>query len=295
MAEPGWFPDPAGQPGLFRYWDGAAWTQQLSRHPSGPTGSTPGRGRPSGWWTWIAAAVAVVLLVLFVVPRWLSGGDPAPTPRRSAPTSSPTASGWDETTRPTPAPTRTRTEPTPTPTPTTSPPAGVPCPPQDAAVAGGRLFGGGLSVPLIDDSRWDVQPVRTIPWAACATGLRREIAPSWVSEVVLAGVQPAAITGSLRQQAESIARDSVDRFYFPGEGRFAAGTSRAVTIDGHKGWELRYRVLVDRPSIPGDVVNVLVVQHRTGRSVLMTFATIGDDATQRQVDRARRGVRAERR
>ncbi|MCB0890798.1 MAG: DUF2510 domain-containing protein, partial [Propionibacteriaceae bacterium] len=26
MAQPGWFPDPGGQAGMFRYWDGTAWT-----------------------------------------------------------------------------------------------------------------------------------------------------------------------------------------------------------------------------------------------------------------------------
>jgi hypothetical protein len=30
MAQPGWFPDPGGQPGMYRYWDGTAWTQQRS-------------------------------------------------------------------------------------------------------------------------------------------------------------------------------------------------------------------------------------------------------------------------
>ena len=26
MAQPGWFPDPGGQAGMFRYWDGSAWS-----------------------------------------------------------------------------------------------------------------------------------------------------------------------------------------------------------------------------------------------------------------------------
>lgn len=33
MATPGWYPDPAGRPGAFRYWDGQAWGADLSEHP----------------------------------------------------------------------------------------------------------------------------------------------------------------------------------------------------------------------------------------------------------------------
>ena len=27
---PGWYPDPGGQPGLFRWWDGQYWTDAIS-------------------------------------------------------------------------------------------------------------------------------------------------------------------------------------------------------------------------------------------------------------------------
>ena len=42
MAQAGWFPDPGGQPGMFRYWNGVAWTDQLPDDPGG--WSTPGAG-----------------------------------------------------------------------------------------------------------------------------------------------------------------------------------------------------------------------------------------------------------
>ena len=74
-------------------------------------------------------------------------------------------------------------------------------------------------------------------------------------------------------------------------------SSKAITLDGLSAWELRYEVRVDYlGSIPGDNVDVVVVQHTDGsRSVLMTFATIGDTETQRQVDGARGAVRVEKR
>lgn len=33
MATPGWYPDPAGRPGAFRYWDGADWASDTSQQP----------------------------------------------------------------------------------------------------------------------------------------------------------------------------------------------------------------------------------------------------------------------
>lgn len=54
MAAPGWYPDPAGNPGLHRLWDGEGWTTQV--RPSGTPG--PRRGRL------LAGAAAVVVLAM---------------------------------------------------------------------------------------------------------------------------------------------------------------------------------------------------------------------------------------
>lgn len=101
----------------------------------------------------------------------------------------------------------------------------------DAAVVKGHLYGGGLSVPVIRDSRWKVKPVRTIPWAVCTTGRERPIAASWVSEVSLAGIQPRSLTGSLKDQADAIAADSVGRFYLGTRARMAMTSNTAVTVE----------------------------------------------------------------
>jgi Protein of unknown function (DUF2510) len=42
-ANPGWYPDPGGGQGLFRYWDGKAWSAATSPNPSAPPPS-PGLG-----------------------------------------------------------------------------------------------------------------------------------------------------------------------------------------------------------------------------------------------------------
>ena len=279
MAQPGWYPDPGGQPRMFRYWNGSSWTQQLSAKPPGqPPGDRGGRTGPIV--LGIVALVVLLLAAAVLLPQLL-GGAPTPSSTPSRPGPAPTRSAWDETTRPSPTPSETS----------------LPCPEYDEAVVGGRLFGGGLSVPVIDDSRWDVNPVRSIPWAICATGLERRIVAGWVSEVILAGVQPRSMTGSLQQQADAIAADSRTRFYTGDQTSYSVVSSRATTVDGLDAWELRYQVRIDYlKNISGDNVDLLVVQHGDGsRSVLLTFATIGDGETQRQVDGCRTGVRAEKR
>jgi hypothetical protein len=61
-APAGWFPDPAGRPGTYRWWDGSAWSRVLSDDatapapdpgPAGPTAdpapdAVPARPQPSG-------------------------------------------------------------------------------------------------------------------------------------------------------------------------------------------------------------------------------------------------------
>ncbi len=42
-AKAGWYPDPGGGQGLYRYWDGKAWSAATSPHPGAPA---PGQGFP---------------------------------------------------------------------------------------------------------------------------------------------------------------------------------------------------------------------------------------------------------
>ena len=42
MATPGWYPDPAGRPGAFRYWDGQGWGAEATEHPYGAPPAAPG-------------------------------------------------------------------------------------------------------------------------------------------------------------------------------------------------------------------------------------------------------------
>lgn len=69
---PGWYPDPAGTPELYRWWDGAGWTEAISESPRAPSPrlhSPAGpeddlvRRRPSHFRTAVALLVCLALFL----------------------------------------------------------------------------------------------------------------------------------------------------------------------------------------------------------------------------------------
>lgn len=91
MSTPGWYPDPGGASGQYRYWDGRAWTNQVTTQvttqPTGPRATPPkpfgagGSGsalpptrRTGRRWliALVAVAIAVVVIIVLVV-RGLGG------------------------------------------------------------------------------------------------------------------------------------------------------------------------------------------------------------------------------
>ena len=99
MAQQGWYPDPGGQQGMFRYWDGQAWSEVVSPTPQSgppsqftapgapgssggfgshyPAGDYQGAARPkksAGPIIAIVVGVIVVALVIWFVATQLGGG-----------------------------------------------------------------------------------------------------------------------------------------------------------------------------------------------------------------------------
>ncbi|KAA1428237.1 DUF2510 domain-containing protein [Nocardioides antri] len=46
MTQAGWYPDPAGQPQTFRYWDGSSWSQETTSNPYAPPPAAAGGPPP---------------------------------------------------------------------------------------------------------------------------------------------------------------------------------------------------------------------------------------------------------
>jgi len=46
VTQAGWYPDPAGQPQTYRYWNGSAWSQETTSDPYGPPPAPPAAPAP---------------------------------------------------------------------------------------------------------------------------------------------------------------------------------------------------------------------------------------------------------
>ena len=85
MSTPGWYPDPGGAPGRFRFWDGTHWAAGTVANPyTAPIPAAPPRPAPSradrGWLIAVAVLAAVTLIVVVVIVVVAQRPSPIATP-----------------------------------------------------------------------------------------------------------------------------------------------------------------------------------------------------------------------
>jgi Protein of unknown function (DUF2510) len=268
---PGWYPDPAGTPGSFRYWDGSQWstvTADLPHRPQpGKGASTPPSesGSPAGpsRKRRLAVIIGVFAVVLTtVVAATVFAGGLRQVVSTSAPTSTP--SGLDDS------------SPTPTATPTTSasatptPKALVRCPRGDPILRAahpidGRVHGGNLS--------FEEQP--TFESAAIETRfsfaydvLQQSVVvsqnPPWIAQLAVGQLRGKdGFVNDPRNTVESLAQCVITgNMYNPYLPTRTDIRSESLSIDGRSGWLIDTEITVDRPDlqVKGDHVIFLVVR-----------------------------------
>jgi hypothetical protein len=305
-AAPGWYPDPDGTPGRYRYWDGRQWSRQTTTDPaSRPPGPHPGRRTtPTGiqaeqfrngqhrnrrrtpLFLGLLVLLVVVVLVVVLAVRSLLGQDSAvsdPNPPRSS------VSGWDDS------------SPLPTSGPTTStspdsadPQGGVPCadgaPEQHAEhPSDSRLYGGRLSIEQ-PGSPWtrDDDYAAGLSFAYDVSGAREQVESQWWAMVAVGELRTADGFHTPKQSADGVMQCLASSFYYA---YFTGRTdvfSKKFALDGHTGWALRSQIHVDDPLVraTGDVVEVIVLQTGgAGRlSLFAGFVPIGDQQRIRLLD-----------
>lgn len=281
MSAPGWYPDPSGE-GRYRYWDGHAWTGDVTGGGDHPSPHRGGR-KP---WLWFALAMVVVgVLVVALVwrPTQLTGA--APEDRNSA---RPTGSQWNEQ------------EPTNTPTVPQETGKGeiIDCPQNSFDARStidrdGRMRGGGLSFVARKD--WRPEYV-FMPWLYDHNSQIKTIAPGWMSNLSVGEVKTSEGFTGTRQAAESLMSCMASSDLYMGFSGRDDFRNQEYTLDGRTGWRITANVYVDNQgAIKGDVVDIIVLD--TGRSdgfsVFISCATIDDRTNLAEVAEATDSLRVE--
>ena len=301
MATAGWYPDPGGAPGRYRYWDGQGWSADTVGDPGRGAPASPGtppdnrnRRRAGPWIVLVTVLVVLAVVVTLVVrsgSRNTADSGPLPTSSVSA--------GDDTSPSPSPSPS-VSASPTPTPSPPSAPP--VPCPGgnprarQDHPVDG-RIHGGGLSMPA--QPGWASPGVQTdgFTWAYDVGETDTNVQPKWFAAyavgalAVMDGFEAPKVAAEL-----AMACTAGSDFYKNVTSRRDL-TSRAVTVDGQPGWTLRSEIRVsnDETTFEGDVVQITVVDVDSPESLAFFWgcAPIGDTALVGRLDATAGQVRVE--
>ncbi|GAB3742044.1 DUF2510 domain-containing protein [Microlunatus parietis] len=307
MSTPGWYPDPSGAPGRYRYWDGRTWSQQTSDQP----GRTPPGGRERRRTPLIIGALALVLVIGLIIVFVTGQLGDRPVRITDAPVPTETVTGWDDsspTATPSPSP-----SPTPSPSPSSSPsptpsPSGsstarplTECPTGDPLdrkqhPIDDRVHGGGLSFPRLPD--WDEErPNGGISWAYDVSSQSQTQEPGWFSLLAVGELRRSDGFAAPRQAAESVVQCVASSSFYAHFTGTDPLKSEAVTIDGRQGWWIRTDIRIDDPEIEadGDTVDVIVVD--TGRpgtfGLYLGAGTIGDQRLLAVLDSTKAGLRVD--
>jgi Protein of unknown function (DUF2510) len=320
MSLPGWYPDPAGTPNRFRYWDGQAWSTDTTDNPAaagggsgaggsagsgGPDAPRSKGGRRFGPLILALAALVVLVLVGVFVVRGLFADRPIVDP---GPLPSSTVSGWDDsspTTEPeTPTPTPSVSKPSPTPTPTSTPteeqplqpcPEGNPSARQDHP-SDGRIHGGGLSFPRVKG--WESGSGAAYSWAYdVSSQVKLAESPNWYADLTVGALFTGDGFDEPRRAAELVMQCVITSGLYQNLVGREDLWSKAVRVDGHPAWSIRAEVLVDYPELrtKGDTVEVIVVDTDSPESLAMFIgaADIGDRSLHKTLDTTIEALRVE--
>lgn len=292
MADRGWYPDPGGRAGHFRYWDGSRWSDDTTTNPQAPP---PGAGpevldttehrRPgAAVWLVLAGVVAVGLVLFLVVRTFLSGGEMVdPPPPQS------TVSAWDETSTPDPG------EEEPTPEGEMSCPRGDPYE-RSSSTSDGRVHGGGLSFAEVGNGYGAPSAELMLSWMDDTQSQSQTTEPGWVSVFAVGAVESQPYFDSVEGAARSSMECGITNGWYSGFEDRKDLRNEAITIDGHDAWIVEAEVRVDKPglSVEGDVLSFVAVDTGTDSyGVFMGMVPIGDGPRMAIYDDVLEGLRVD--
>lgn len=257
MSIAGWYPDPGGQLGKFRYWNGQTWSEQVTDNPAstppppptaGPAAANPAAAQPrkrnTGWWIAGAVGVLVIGLIIWGLARLIPTITGGPNP-------------WD--------------------------PGGNPT--VDICDTG---MTGPVSTPAIPVRPGQVStlhlsyPTLSSPWAGPSTDNRvpfgtvvvGQIAidqedydgtgSNWVSSVILADLASGDGFSSAQNAAELSYRCILGKFYGDNTVDSKIITSAARTVDGHTAWYIEGQLSFSVPGLNATGERAIILVVNTG-------------------------------
>jgi len=254
----GWYPDPSGARGRYRYWDGDTWSDHTTTDPTRaapPVKADASDRGSSNNKAWLVALAVLVLITAVVVALLLRGtGNPFGGGHATEDTNSskPTISAWNETYPPT----------------TSQPPTiqtggvWVKCPVSTGSgntnQTNGRVSSGGLSFAIpagytsasvYISMAYDIHSVvRTIPYS-----------PSYRSDISVGkasnadGFVDIATTALQLMQCDSMTYHPVEA---PATVLIAG---EPMTISGHAAWHVQWNIHYTKEPITGEILDAIAV------------------------------------
>lgn len=294
MAAHGWYPDPGGASGRYRYWDGTAWSAETTDDPADPAPnpypsrhprpSRPDRGIGTGFGVAVLVLVVVVVSAMLIMKRTgeQSGSGIHPA---TAESSSRSDGGWDDSS-PIPSPAARSASPE---TDSSSPGIGGDQPdctggdPDRLAPhpGDGRLYGGRMSMMGVPDYS-PSQPQYLLSWMVDTQGVDQETEPGWQSIFAVGEV----LRSDGFEDTQAATRSSMqcaltNHWYYDVSSRKDI-RNEAITIDGRPGWILTAEIRDNHPDlrVAGDQLTFVAVDD--GRSDALSMwcgmVPLGDEA-----------------
>ena len=293
-AKAGWYPDPGGGQGLFRYWDGKAWSAATSPDPSAPpptqgllgVGTAPQGGQsgqptygqstydpsygsayanyqqlekkrsPIGWWTAGAALVIIIAVAAVLAVRAVTGGDTG------------TSAGV---------------------------PIGQPsqdvCPPQNTASpeapvshpADGRVHGGPVSYPTLGAPWGPPQGDARVPFG---TDVQTQLVldqlnydgkgTNWAAQILVAELQAGDGFFTPEQGSQIVVKCILGAFYGNHPVNSDVKVNEKTAIDGHDAWLVESQLSFDIPGLETTGEYLIVAIVSAGNRSGLYYATIPD-------------------
>ena len=269
MIASGWYPDPGGQPGRFRYWDGWAWSAATTADPRTPPPALPSgpgslpyalgfpstRRRSALPWLIAAVALATVLVVVAVlVLRNLAASvtepDTAPNPSTSTEVC---PDAVLETATPPPAQT------------------------------GDRVRSGAVSYARLPDPfsppTWDYRVPfgRDVQSQDATVEQNAQGQQTWVAAVLVARLLAGDGFYGPEQGAKVVAECVTGKFYGNAAVERTDQRNEPTTVDGRPAWLIEAHLTFSLPHIEttGETMIIVVVETVTGEAGLF-YASIPD-------------------